>query len=226
MKLFTNHKLFKYSVCIITSILLHGEVAMAQTKDTLKTYYKKRDFSQSPEPKATPSSKKTDAIFVIQKHKASHLHYDFRLAFDGVLKSWAVPKGPSLNPSEKRLAVQTEDHPIDYKDFEGVIPEGSYGAGTVMIWDRGTYHNIKKKNGALIPFKQCLKDGTIEVFLHGEKIQGGYALVRMGDAHSKQWLLIKMRDEYASTRKNPVNTQNKSVKTGRTMTQIRQKEKA
>lgn len=230
MKLFTNVIIVMYSLCILMSIPLDGEIIMARTKSTttknsLKTYRQKRDLTQSPEPKGTLSSKKSKNIFVIQKHKASHLHYDLRLAFDGVLKSWAVPKGPSLNPSDKRLAVQVEDHPMDYKDFEGVIPEGSYGAGTVMVWDNGTYINIKQKDGELVPFKECLEMGTIEIFLDGEKLKGGYALVRMGNTDSNQWLLIKMRDEYASARKNPVNTKNKSVKTGRTMTQIALKKK-
>ncbi len=232
MKLFTNFDLFKYILCILSSILLHGETIMAQTKGTkstrtknsLKTYRAKRDFTKSPEPKATSSSKKTDNIFVIHKHAASRLHYDLRLAYDGVLKSWAIPKGPSLNPSEKRLAVHVEDHPFDYKNFEGVIPEG-YGAGTVMLWDSGTYHNIKEKDGVLVPFDECLEKGTIEIFLDGEKIKGGYALVRMEKVEKDQWLLIKMHDEYASARKNPVNTKNKSVETGRTMTQISQKKK-
>jgi DNA ligase D-like protein (predicted 3'-phosphoesterase) len=229
MKLFTSSNPFKYSLYILSSILLHGEPVMAQIKkastaNSLKTYRTKRDLTKSPEPKGTISSKKTGNIFVIHKHQASHLHYDLRLAFDGVLLSWAVPKGPSLNPSEKRLAMHVEDHPMDYKDFEGVIPEG-YGAGTVMVWDHGTYTNIKQKNGKLVPFKQCLEDGTIEVFFDGEKIKGDYALVRMGDAQSKKWLLIKMHDEYASARKNPTSTQNKSVKTGRTMTQIANKQK-
>jgi len=226
MKLFTNANLFAYSVCIaITTTLLYGVPTMARTTDSLKAYKKKRDLTKSPEPKATIPSKKTGTIFVIHKHKASHLHYDLRLAFDGVLKSWAVPKGPSLNPSEKRLAMQVEDHPMDYKDFEGVIPEG-YGAGTVMVWDRGTYHTIKEKDGKVVPFKKCLEDGTIEIFFDGEKIKGGYALVRMGGADSNKWLLIKMHDEYASARKNPTSTQNKSVKTGRTLAQITNEEKA
>lgn len=227
MKLFTNATTVTYSLCILSSILLYGEIIMARTKDastknSLKTYRQKRDLTKSPEPKGTISSKKSKNIFVIHKHNASHLHYDLRLAFDGVLKSWAVPKGPSLNPSDKRLAIQVEDHPMDYKDFEGIIPEGSYGGGTVMVWDRGTYTNIKQKDGKLVPFKECLEYGTVEFFLDGEKLKGGYALVRMKDTNSNQWLLIKMRDEYASARKNPVNTKNKSVKTGRTMTQIAQ----
>jgi DNA ligase D-like protein (predicted 3'-phosphoesterase) len=142
-----------------------------------------------------------------------------------VLKSWAVPKGPSLNPQEKHLAVQVEDHPLDYKNFEGTIPEGSYGGGTVMLWDKGNYYNIKEKNGVLVPFEQCLEDGHVEIFLDGEKIKGAYALVRMRGADSNQWLLIKMHDEYASARKNPVKTQNKSVKTGRTMAEIARKKK-
>ena len=156
--------------------------------------------------------------FVIQKHAARSLHYDFRLSIGGVLVSWAIPKGPSTSTKVKRLAVRTDDHSIAYAKFEGVIPNGEYGAGTVMVWDKGTYKNIKKKDGKLVPMERCLKNGRIEVFLKGEKLEGGYALIRM--VQKGQWLLIKMKDEYARARGNPVRTKTKSVLTGRTMRQI------
>ena len=192
------------------------------TKSGLKIYAKRRNTKKSGEPAARRPKKRTlskDPIFVIQKHAASRLHYDFRIEYNRVLKSWAVPKGPSLNPAVKRLAIVTDDHPMSYADFEGIIPAGNYGAGTVMVWDFGTYENIKEKDGKIVSMRECFKRGTIEIFLYGEKLMGGFALIRMG--RENQWLLIKMRDEYASARKNPVNTQNKSALTGRTMTQIK-----
>lgn len=155
-------------------------------------------------------------IFVIQKHDATRLHYDFRLEVDGVLKSWAIPKGPSTNPKDKRLAVMVNDHAMDYAKFEGVIPEG-YGAGTVMVWDIGTYKNIKESNGESLSMKECLKKGQIEIFLEGEKLHGGYALIRMQD---KNWLLIKMKDEHADARRNPVSSQPNSALTGRSLKEI------
>lgn len=187
-----------------------------EKKGSLKKYQQRREFAKTPEPKG--SIKKTASQkFVIQKHDASHLHYDFRLEIGGVLVSWAVPKGPSLNPKIKRLAIQTEDHPLEYGGFEGTIPEGEYGGGTVMIWDYGTYKNLKAKT-----MTACLKEGRIEVELRGEKLQGGFALVHthMPGVGGKQWLLIKLDDEAASARKNPVSTQKKSAKTGRTMREI------
>jgi DNA ligase D-like protein (predicted 3'-phosphoesterase) len=189
---------------------------------SLKEYARKRDFNKTTEPAPSKHIKKSNMpIFVIQKHDASRLHYDLRLEIEDVLVSWAVPKGPSLNPADKRLAIMTEDHPMSYKDFEGIIPKGEYGAGPVMIWDTGTYENIKEKDGKIIPIKKCLKDGHIDVFLNGHKIEGAYTLVRTGGTDSKNWLLIKKNDEYASKKKNPVNTKNKSVLTERTMTQIK-----
>jgi len=158
-------------------------------------------------------------LFVIQKHVAQSLHYDVRLSIGGVLVSWAVPKGPSISTRVRRLAMRTDDHPIIYAKFEGVIPKGEYGAGTVMVWDKGTYRNSKKKNGKLVPMNRCLKNGQIEVWLKGKKLQGGYAFVRM-TGRKNQWLMIKMKDEHAHARKNPVNRQTKSVLTGRTMRQI------
>jgi len=194
---------------------------MAYTKD-IKKYRSRRDFAHTPEPRGTAkkvTSKKP--IFVIHKHDASHLHYDLRLEVGGVLPSWAVPKGPSLDPRQKRLAMQTEDHPYEYAQFEGVIPEGNYGAGTVMIWDYGTYDNIKRIAGKLVPMKQCLKDGRIEIELHGQKLHGGFALIRTGQGgDDRKWLLIKMRDDMASARRNPVSSQTKSALTGRTMREI------
>lgn len=143
---------------------------------------------------------KPNNIFVVQKHAASHLHYDFRLEIGGVLVSWAVPKGPPVDLSQKRLAVMTEDHPLEYASFEGTIPEGSYGAGTVMIWDAGTYENIKTRAGKLVPIKKCLEIGTIEIVMHGKKLKGAFALIRtkLGSQKSrgKNWLLIKMKDEH------------------------------
>lgn len=157
--------------------------------------------------------------FVIQKHDASQLHYDFRLEVDGVLKSWAVPKGPSTDPSEKRLAVEVDDHPLDYADFEGVIPEGEYGAGTVLVWDNGSYDNMREDSMA-----SCHREGMIEVWLDGSKIQGGYALKRFRGGKKPQWLLIKMNDDAADARRNPVSTEPHSVKTGRDLKTVREEE--
>lgn len=174
----------------------------------LDKYQAKRNFRKTPEPRGTKKKHAGELIFVVQKHDASHLHYDFRLEMDGVLKSWAVPKGPSLNPEEKRLAVQVEDHPYAYKDFEGVIPEGNYGAGNVIIWDAGTYMSLKEW-----PLEKQLKTGHLEIELRGKKLRGSYDLVRMKDG--KNWLLIKKHDRYESTR--DVRTLEKSVVTGRTL---------
>lgn len=163
------------------------------------------------------SGKKAQAgDFVIQKHDASQLHYDFRLAYDGALKSWAIPKGPSLDPSDKRLAVEVEDHDLDYANFEGVLPEGEYGAGTVMVWDRGTYDNLRSDHSMV----QAHKDGLLEFWLEGEKLRGGYALKRIRGGKKPQWLLIKMHDDEADARRKPTSTQTESVKTGRDLDQI------
>jgi bifunctional non-homologous end joining protein LigD len=164
----------------------------------LSKYNEKRDPRRSPEPlgraKRSSSGK---PIFVIQRHKATRLHYDLRLEMEGVLKSWAVPKGPSLDPRHKRLAMMVEDHPYDYKDFKGVIPEGNYGAGIVEIWDRGHYEPVNA-SGEVISPEQVLKDlgrGSIKFRLHGRKLKGEFALVRMAKAGQENaWLLIKHRD--------------------------------
>src|SRR5580698_6133051 len=139
----------------------------------LTEYRRKRDFRVTGEPLGGRISPHKELKFVIQKHAASHLHYDFRLELDGVLKSWAVPKGPSLAPSTKRLAMQVEDHPIEYGDFEGIIPQGEYGGGTVMLWDHGTWEPIEDGNAAL-------RNGSLKFALHGEKLQGRWMLVRKG----------------------------------------------
>lgn len=212
---------------IVLNFYTPGLAGGNMAKDKLQTYRKRRDLERSPEPRGKVKKRRSKKpIFVIQKHAARSLHYDVRLEIEGVLVSWAVPKGPSMNPSIKRLAIPTDDHPLEYAKFEGEIPEGAYGSGTVMVWDVGTYENIKTKDdGTLVPMAHCLKMGRVEVFLKGEKLEGGYALIRTGPAHSKRWLLIKMRDEYADARRNPVNTQKKSALTDRTMHQIKQDEK-
>ena len=204
-------------------IFLYGDIEAMPRKPSLSNYQEKRDFAITPEPKGKKVSKKSkNPIFVIHKHDATSLHYDIRLEIDGVLVFWAVPKGPSLNPTVKHLAVMTEDHPMEYADFEGVIPEGEYGAGPVMVWDTGIYANIREKNGKLIPMSTCLKDGHVKVFFDGKKIKGGFAFIKTQyQGKDNQWLLVKENDEYASKRKNPVNSQKKSALTGRTMAQIK-----
>src|SRR6187397_2578382 len=191
---------------------------MARTKaeDPLATYRAKRDFSKTPEP---PPERKRKAgnSFVIQKHAATRTHYDFRLEHDGVLKSWAVTKGPSLDPAEKRLAVRTEDHPLEYGGFEGVIPKGEYGGGPVMIWDRGTWEPIGDPD-------EGIAKGDLKFRLNGERLKGDFVLVRMKprkeDRGRQNSLLIKKRDEYAGEGKEPTEEFDTSLKSGRTMEQI------
>ena len=157
----------------------------------LAEYKKKRSFDKTPEPGPKEKRTRTGRMFVIQKHRATQLHYDFRLEVDGVLKSWAVPKGPSLDPSVKRLAMQVEDHPVDYAKFEGVIPEGEYGGGTVMVWDYGTYKPEGDEDAA-----KALEKGDFKFTLDGEKLKGSWVLVK---TRNRQWLLIKHRDYYTTT---------------------------
>jgi bifunctional non-homologous end joining protein LigD len=165
----------------------------------LDEYRAKRDFRKTAEPPARRGKGHRRPIFVVQEHHASHLHYDLRLEADGVLKSWAVPKGPSLDPAQKRLAVQVEDHPLDYATFEGTIPEGQYGAGTVAIWDRGTYENLMEDKAEPQTVSEAIEAGRLEFVLYGEKLEGRFVLLRMkGPGRGKpQWLLIKMKDEFA-----------------------------
>lgn len=185
-------------------------------KKKLTEYKKKRNFKITPEPKPKIKRGKSTHIFVIQQHHASHMHYDFRIEMDGVLKSWAVPKGPSLNPTEKRLAALTEDHPLSYATFEGIIPEG-YGAGTVIVWDTGTYENLNEKNGEKISMSQAFDNGHIKIELNGKKLKGAYALTKFRD---RDWLLVKVNDEYADARRNPVSTDPESVISKKTIKKL------
>ena len=193
-------------------------------QDSLKQYRDKRNFRRSGEPggrKAKPRPRRPR--FVIQKHDARSLHYDFRLEAEGVLKSWAVPKGPSTNPKDKRLAMPTEDHPLEYADFEGVIPEGHYGAGTVIVWDKGTYRNLTERDGKKVPVEEALEKGHLKFSLEGRKLKGGYALTRIGKGSDARWLLVKERDSEADARRNPVKTQPESVLSGRTIEEVADK---
>jgi bifunctional non-homologous end joining protein LigD len=167
---------------------------------SLSTYNKKRNFSNTPEPNATEHAAGKQLIFVVQRHHASHLHYDFRLELNGVLKSWAVPKGPSMNPKDKRLAMMVEDHPYDYHTFQGTIPQGNYGAGEVEIWDNGTYSSIEDLDyeEAVKKLNEGLDTGNLKFTLHGEKLKGEFALVKTKRMGENAWLLIKHRDEEAT----------------------------
>lgn len=191
------------------------------TNDDLQHYRSKRDFENTPEPAGSASDSGDRARFVIQKHDASSLHYDFRLEADGVLKSWAIPKGPSTDPSEKRLAQPTEDHPLDYIDFEGVIPEDEYGGGTVMVWDTGRYENLTTDDeDETVSVSDAIDSGHVKVRLGGEKLSGGYALTRTGSGEDARWLLVKVDDDEADARRNPTSTEPDSVKSGRSLEQI------
>ncbi|MGH2979908.1 MAG: DNA polymerase ligase N-terminal domain-containing protein [Solirubrobacterales bacterium] len=190
--------------------------------DDLEHYRSKRDFRRSPEPSGRGRRRRTrgEPRFVVQKHAARSLHYDFRLEAGGVLKSWAVPKGLSTDPREKRLAVEVEDHPLDYADFEGVIEEGGYGAGEVIVWDAGTYRSLTDG-----PVEAAVKKGHLSVWLEGEKLRGGWTLQRTRGGAKPQWLLIKRRDEGADARRNPVSTQPGSVLSGRTIDDLANRDK-
>lgn len=180
---------------------------------SLARYHKKRDFGDTPEPRGARKKSAGRLKFVIQKHHASRLHYDFRLEADGVLKSWAVPKGPSFDPKDRRLAMHVEDHPMDYRTFEGIIPKGNYGAGEVIVWDQGTYELSEGDD----PAKEIGK-GKIKFVMHGKKMHGEFTLVRIRGRESDgdPWLLIKDHDEYVNP-KYDIDKDNKSVKTGRTV---------
>lgn len=195
------------------------------SSDRLEEYRGKRDFRKTKEPRGGKKGK-AGRRFVIQKHAATALHYDFRLEADGVLKSWAVPKGPSTDPRDKRLAMPTEDHPLGYRDFEGVIPEGEYGAGPVIVWDRGTYRNLTEDDGEEVPVARAIERGHLKIRLDGVKLRGGYALTRIGKGKDERWLLVKMDDEEADARRNPVSTQPESVLTGRTIEEVAREEGA
>lgn len=197
--------------------------------EKLEKYKSKRNFGKTSE----PGDEEIDfdwadhPVFVIQKHDASNLHYDVRIEIDSVLKSWAVPKGPSTDPSEKRLAMPTEDHPLGYADFEGTIPEDEYGGGTVMVWDRGSYRNLKSQDEGddePMSVSEQFEDGHITIWLDGQKLRGGYAFIRTSDGEDARWLMIKMHDKAADARRNPTSTEPDSVKTGRSLDQIRKEE--
>ena len=178
----------------------------------LKDYVRKRRFDKTPEPRGKVASR-SKRRFVVQKHRASALHYDFRLEADGVLLSWAVPKGPSLDPAVKRLAMQVEDHPIEYGTFEGVIPEGEYGGGTVMLWDHGTYEPDPDTDDV----GKALRAGELKYTLHGKKLHGGWVLVR---TDGRRWLLMKRKDAAASNTVDITTAEPRSVTTGRLLAEI------
>jgi len=201
---------------------------------SLDAYHQKRDFARTSEPAgaevSSDSPRKSGTspehpTFVVQKHAASSLHYDFRLELEGVLKSWAVPKGPSLDPADKRLAVMTEDHPLEYADFEGVIPEGEYGGGTVLVWDTGWWEPdlewiaSGKKDEPTDP-SLALNAGELKFILHGHKLTGSWALVQMKGRGEKNWLLIKHRDESARSGSSVIEDEPDSALTGRSLEQV------
>lgn len=190
---------------------------------SLSKYNQKRDFKQTREPKGKPVKSAGELIFVIQKHAASHLHYDFRLEMGGVLKSWAVPKGPSLNPEVKRLAMMVEDHPYSYKDFEGTIPEGNYGAGNVIVWDNGTYTSDEKTEDIEKQFLTDLQKGRLSFVLNGKKLKGEFSLVKLHGKQENAWLLIKKQDKYATD--IDILEKNKSVLSKRTLEELQENSK-
>ncbi len=208
---------------------------------SLKEYERKRDFSKTKEPsgkaKRKGKARRKHPRFSFQKHSATSEHYDLRLEVDGALASWAIPKGPSLDPRDKRLAMRTEDHPLEYLEWEGVIEEGSYGAGPMIVWDRGVFQNISEtRRGEPMELDEAIEKGDVKVFMLGEKIKGAYALVRThpkrvapGGAPSnkgdrEQWLFIKKRDEGADARRRPTSSQPESVLSGRTIEQVLEEE--
>src|SRR6478735_8106540 len=188
----------------------------------LKVYKSKRKFASTPEPGGRVSSNKKNRLqFVVQKHDASHLHYDFRIEVGGVMKSWAVPKGPSLEPVSKRLAMLVEDHPMEYNKFEGIIPKGNYGAGTVMIWDKGLYVPTHKEKGESDEqaMERSFKEGDVKFVLAGRKLKGEFALIRLKKSkNGNAWLLIKKNDEYAT--EEDILLEEKSVVSDRTLEEI------
>lgn len=185
----------------------------------LTEYAYKRKFEKTPEPEPGLHRRKSGLVFVVHKHAARALHYDLRLELEGVLKSWAVPKGPSLDPSVKRLAVMVEDHPLEYKDFEGLIPEGNYGAGSVIIWDRGFYHHPSARDdaGSEKLLLDGLRKGNMKLVLEGEKLHGEFALVKTGK-DGKSWLLLKKKDRNAA--KGDILKENRSVVSHKTLEEM------
>jgi bifunctional non-homologous end joining protein LigD len=196
------------------------EMTKKSSSSTLGEYRRKRDFTKTAEPEGGRVRAAKKRAFVIQKHDASHLHYDLRLEHDGIMKSWAVPKGPSLDPSVKRLAMEVEDHPIEYNKFEGTIPKGEYGGGTVMLWDRGTYRYGGSDPDPEGGLQRGYEKGDLKFVLDGKRLKGSWVLVRMRRPGKPQWLLIKHRDEHAVPGSDVTAEHQTSVATGRTMEEI------
>ncbi|MFJ2516152.1 DNA polymerase ligase N-terminal domain-containing protein [Streptomyces griseoviridis] len=195
-------------------------------EDPLRSYRGKRDFDRTPEPRGGPGSAGERPHFVVQIHDAGTMHFDVRLQVGSVLKSWAVPKGPSADPREKRLAVPTEDHPLEYEEFEGVIAPGEYGGGTVIVWDIGTYRPLSHdRHGRPVPFAESLARGHATFWLDGTKLGGGWALTRFrggaGGTEKEAWLLVKAADERADRRRGTTDPRRaRSVRSGRTLRQV------
>ena len=189
--------------------------------DKLEAYRRKRDFAKTPEPSGSGGIRLGDKPrFSVQKHLSKRLHYDLRLEVGGVLKSWAIPKGPSLDTKTKRLAVPTEDHPIEYIDFEGTIPQGEYGAGAVIVWDIGTYENTTRADGAAVPIAEALERGHATFILSGKKLRGGYALTRTGRGKNERWILVKMKDDFARPDHDILEAEPDSALTGRSVDEV------
>jgi bifunctional non-homologous end joining protein LigD len=188
--------------------------------DLLKKYRGMRDFGDTPEPSGRTKKLAKGPLFVIQKHQASHLHYDFRLEMEGVLKSWAIPKGPSYDPTVRRLAMMTEDHPYDYASFEGVIPAGNYGAGNVIIWDQGTWEFIEPGDDPV----KALESGKLTFRLYGRKMFGEWALVKIhgksGSDKGNEWLLLKHRDQFANAKVDVTEVAPRSVVSNKTVEEV------
>jgi DNA ligase D-like protein (predicted 3'-phosphoesterase) len=194
-------------------------------RERLREYRGKRDFDRTGEPEGREAASGQEPRFVVQIHDASTLHFDFRLQVDDVLKSWAIPKGPSANPKDKRLAMPTEDHPLEYEEFEGVIAEGEYGGGTVIVWDHGTYEPLSHdRKGRPVDFAESLENGHATFRLSGSKLHGEYALTRFrggkGDDGEEAWLLVKTAGGRAHGHATPNPRRARSVKTGRTLAQV------
>lgn len=185
----------------------------------LERYRDERDFRSTPEPRGRLAGREHERPrFVVQQHDASSMHWDLRLEDEGVLRSWAVPKGPSTDPREKRLARQVEDHPVDYLDFEGHIPDDEYGGGDVIVWDAGTYGNLTEEDGEEVPVADAVAGGHVSVWLEGRKLRGGWSLTRFRG--EQDWLLVKRDDEHADARRNPTSTEPESVLSGRTAADV------
>jgi len=192
---------------------------MGTRQDRLREYKAKRDFRRTPEPEGARRKSGRRLRYLIQKHAARRLHYDFLLEWNGTLLSWAIPRGPSENPNDKRLAVHVEDHPVEYGSFEGIIPKGEYGGGTVMLWDRGSWKPHEE-------VEESLRKGKLSFDLHGKRLTGAWALIRLrgrGKGDKDNWLLIKEHDEFARARGTlAVERETRSIKSGRSMDEIAQ----